>query len=294
MGKGKRTTLAAFVKRQPERQTIILRNDLPDNFYNLTDQQKRKAEKDGGMNDYILIKRTNNNALRVSRVYARVKRKGRRYYIFREVDQLFSIHNNKIFTENAFLNINGGLMDKILKAMGVSFELTTVINKIDYTNLNKQTLKSILVGTVYSEETFWKRKMSTSFQLKGVAWKDFRTIMQQCTLPFSDISDLKDFTTNYAYSFRRVARAIEERDFDFLRLVHDMLCYAVSEGTNINLKWSAKRMEAEHPAPTFSFADVITAGGTLSPPSTSRLPAIITENSSTPSSVAATSTGALS
>jgi len=103
-------------------------------------------------------------------------------------------------------------------------------------------LRSVLIKTIYNEETLVKAIGRRCFHLKKFSWKNLRKFL--CHGPNVSINDLRDFTTNVEKSIDVLVNTPEFSDD--AKLLKDSLDTAAQLNLKINLTWSKKRLAEEH------------------------------------------------
>ena len=101
-------------------------------------------------------------------------------------------------------------------------------------------LKSILIGTIYNEETLYKAIARRLFHCKDISWRNMREYCQLAAYDMISFIDLMAFTKNINVSITTYVNSSNKQ------LYRDLLTYAVSNNQTIDFNWSANRLNAEH------------------------------------------------
>lgn len=106
--------------------------------------------------------------------------------------------------------------------------------------LNKSILKSVLINSIYNQETFYKA-IAKRVHHVDVSWKTMRAYTADQGYSIS-VADLRCFTVNVENSIKRWVEA----DFGLKQLLKDLLRSAVKLNQKVDFNWSIKRIEQEH------------------------------------------------
>lgn len=169
-------------------------------------------------------------------------------------------NGNRIFTHTdgstfIFLKPRGGRIQNassndirdFLKLMGIAWAKDIAErNEYAYPLSKVSVLKSILTGSIHSEETFWKFVSRRLYGVKDVNWKVFRDYyigLNHYNFR-TPIGDLRDFTADTENSMHRILALKDQED---ISLVEDVVASAVKLDERVNVgKWSINRINEHH------------------------------------------------
>lgn len=102
-------------------------------------------------------------------------------------------------------------------------------------------IKSILIGTIYNQETFYKAVATRIYGVK-VSWRTVRDYFNNERISFNLI-DLKCFTKDVEKSMKVI---MNTKAGDMGTLLWDVLQSAIKLNEVVDFTWSEKRLRAEH------------------------------------------------
>lgn len=126
-----------------------------------------------------------------------------------------------------------------LSICGITW-VTDLPNNVIHFLRKKSILKSVLIKTIYNQETFYKAIGKRMFKLNNVGWRTIREYLtSNC---FISIFDLNDFTKNAETSIKVFVEASASKR----TLLSDLLNCAVQLNEVIDFSWSDNRIQEEH------------------------------------------------
>lgn len=239
--KQKALTLKQFIASIPEGNRIISDQDLPENFKDLSWEQK-----------YKYVKYPTNIRIRVinvnkEHIYWAIKNKSVR----RVGNQIFpQVTNTGIYVyiksnEVCVRNLDSAHVETFLHDFGIEWFKDIPKGIIANYFTKSSVLRAILTKRIYSEETLYRFIASRLYHLKDISWRAVRTYCKGLVdgySPFTGISiyDLKCFTKNVEKS---ITTYVESTDRNTLR---DLLQCAAELNEVVDFTWSKKRIYEEH------------------------------------------------
>ena len=106
---------------------------------------------------------------------------------------------------------------------------------------NKSIFKSILINSIYNQETYYKAIGKRVFKCNDLNWKSIRAYFN-IEYAHINLNDLKYFTVNANNSLDVWLHS----DYEKRRLLYDLLSSAVKLNQKVNFNWSDKRINEEH------------------------------------------------
>lgn len=164
-----------------------------------------------------------------------VVRKGNKFYVKSTPTQYIWISPTE-----ANIKCSGEEKKNFLNACGFHW-LDEIPNDIVNRFFTSSIIKSILIGTIYNQETFYKAVASRIYGIK-VSWRTIRDYFNSRRISFNLI-DLKYFTKDVEKSMK-VIMNIEAGDMG--NLLWDVLQSAIKLNEVVDFTWSEKRLKAEH------------------------------------------------
>ena len=172
-----------------------------------------------------------------------VRRTGNRFYVDSKV-------TDSIYISPTELRVKCSPVEKrrFLELFGISW-FTELPDGIISRFFTGSILKSILIGTIYNQETFYKAVANRIFHVK-VSWRLLREFFQDYR-PYFSVTDLYYFTKNFEDSIKMIinlSNHVKDIPFDpnRMNLLWDMLQCAVKLNEKIDFNWSDKRLKEEH------------------------------------------------
>ena len=159
-----------------------------------------------------------------------------------------SIPMNYIWISPTEMNVkcSGEAKRKFLNLCGITW-FNELSNAIIYHFFTPSIIKSILIGTIYNQETFYKAVGRRIFKV-NVPWKLLRKFLDDQRIYFN-INDLKCFTKDLVKSLE-VLVSIPYNDNTYIGpkqgLLHDVLQSAIKLHEVVDFTWSDARLRAEH------------------------------------------------
>jgi len=243
----KRTTLKAFIKDFSSKHEsgdvtegnhffgpyVTFTNNIPENISSLPYKEALKFE---GTSKTSFILSVKDNHIYYARKQSIVNRSGRTFYITSHIEQYIYI-DEKTVKVNCDSNLVLDFFTNVCK------ERPIVDSKDGCTCsflLKPSIFKSILIGTIYNEETYYKAIAKRIFKCKELNW---RLLKEYCKFNRAiDLKDLEVFTTDINNNLR----AYLDASYEDRILMEDLLKCAVKLDQIVKFTWSKKRMESEH------------------------------------------------
>jgi len=230
-------TLKEAIKKFPSSKQIIISNNLPNNFNELSYVDKVGLV--GYDKSYAIIS-VKDDKLFFGIKTLTVDRYGKNIFTTSKWSDVITIEGNKVKS-----NCNPNHIRFFYSF--IDFPLINDLKNRSAAQLCKPfMIKAILCGKVYSQETFYKEWMSKSYHLKGFDWRLFKKYIDSRT-GFS-VLDLKLFTKDLRESMT-VLVDLSEREIwigSKYTLLKDLLDSAVKLGEVVDFTWSSRRMNEEH------------------------------------------------
>lgn len=205
---------------------------LPENLNEMTWEQKLQSMR-LSVNKKVLSVKEDSIYFAYYQLY--IHRVGRKF--FKD-----SIRRQFIYFDNkeATVSCSYDFIKDFLNYCNITWHRDIPQNVIE-TYFNKPSiLRSILIGTIYSEETLYKAIARRCFHCKEISWRNMRAY---CELPsYERVSfiDLMEFTKNINDSIVAYVNSSNKQ------LYRDLLRYAISDNEILNFKWSCNRLNAKH------------------------------------------------
>ena len=227
-------TLPQAVKLFPKSWSEILNNTIPDDFYNLTWEQKYKNLKSYNQAYYCSNK---NGKIFFGFRTKTLCRSGRKFYPKIDWSNTIVIDGRRISTHK--LTISG--LCKFASVIGIDLKFVHTLP----TNLKRYLVKECVIADilrkkVYNEETLCKCVLSKIYHLKGFDWKLFFNYNNNCN--YLSIPDLQAFTKDLAKSISVLVREGEYYNPTY----RDLLDCAIQLNETVDFTWSKKRIQEEH------------------------------------------------
>lgn len=177
------------------------------------------------------------------KVYARrLHFAGRKYFVKNEEVCWFVYKNGKFYGHSleCVLDNSDGVHAEIFHEIGLDW-MRDIERPLMLLASKRTILKSILGGTIYSQETLVKAIGKRLYKLKRFSWRVLRDYLIKRNACLS-ICNIRDFTVNVDVSLQKLTMCDEE----LYRLMTDMIHMAAIEDKVIDLSWSRKRLQTEH------------------------------------------------
>lgn len=227
-------TLPQAVKLFPKSWSEVLNNTIPDNFYNLTWEQKYKTYSDSHNCVYYCSNKDGKIffGLRAKTIC----RSGNKFYPKIDWTNTIVIDGRKIFTNK--LSLIG--LRKFLSIIGIDLKFENNLPESLQTCLLKEcVIADILRKKVYNEETLCRCVLSKIYHLKGFDWKLFFKY-KDCS-NYLSIPDLQSFTKDLVKSM-----SVLVHDVHYNPIYRDLLDSAIQLNEVVDFTWSERRMREEH------------------------------------------------
>jgi len=227
-------TLSQAVKLFPKSWSEVLNNTIPNNFYNLTWEQKYKTYSDSHNCVYYCSNKDSKIffGLRAKTIC----RSGNKFYPKIEWTNTIVIDGRKISTNK--LSLIG--LCKFLSIIGIDLKFENNLPESLQTYLLKEcVIADILRKKVYNEETLCRCVLSKIYHLKGFDWKLFFKY-KDCS-NYLSIPDLQSFTKDLAKSM-----SVLVHDVHYNPIYRDLLDSAIQLNEVVDFTWSERRMREEH------------------------------------------------
>lgn len=226
-------TLPQAIKLFPESWSKVCDRNIPDNFYNLSWEEKLNYV--GRWNSTYYCSNKNGKLFFGLRLKV-IKRVGKKFYP--EINW-----TNTIVVEGTKISVNklslSGLLT-FLRIIGIDMTFITSSNQIATYSLKSCVIADILRKKVYNEETLCRCILSKIYHLKGFDWKLFYKYTK-CANNLS-IYDLKDFTKDITKSMQ----VLVNLGAVYKPIYQDLLSSAVKLNEVVNFTWSKRRIKEEH------------------------------------------------
>ena len=230
-------TLKEAIKKFPSSKQIIISNNLPNNFNELSYVDKVGLV--GYDKSYAIIS-VKDDKLFFGIKTLTVNRCGKNVFTTSKWSDVITIEGNKVKSNCNPNNIR-------FFYSFIDFPLMNDLKNRSAVQLCKPfMIKAVLCGKIYSQETFYKEWMSKSYHLKGFDWRLFKRYINSRT-GFS-VLDLKLFTKDLRESMT-VLSNLSEREMwmgSKYNLLKDLLNSAIKLGEVVDFTWSSRRMNEEH------------------------------------------------
>ena len=231
-----RTTLRALMKRYPKEKCFATpRISLVDLSY----EDKIELMNNNQYNNTHVYFNINDERIYYATFIDMVKRRGNKFFVNSTV-------NNSIYISPTEVRVKCDPQRKrdFLKLFGITWfeELPNAIISRFFTG---SILKSILIGTIYNQETFYKAVGKRIFQSK-VSWRLLKEYFEKDRAYFN-ITDLYYFTKNIDDSLREIIKQMDSNyNGDRVNLLWDVLQCAVKLNEIVDFNWSDRRLKEEH------------------------------------------------
>lgn len=232
-------TLPQALKEFPISWKEVFYNNLPEDFYNLSYEEKIKHLGHTTQTYYCSFK---DNRLFFGLKVITIKRSGKKFYPECSWNNVIIIENNKITTSK--LNDSG--VRKFISIIGLDLPFLLKHNfpaRLLNFITRPYVIADILRKKVYSEETLCKCILSKGYHLKGFDWKLFYEYTKLGLYDFLSILDLKDFTKDLTKSMQVL---VNQNEFYCNNTYRDLLNCAVKLNEVVDFTWSEKRIQQEH------------------------------------------------
>ena len=243
----KRTTLKAFIKDFSSKHEsgditegyhslgpfVTFTNNIPENISSLPYKEALKFE---GASKVSFILSVKDNHIYYARKQSIVNRSGRTFYITSHIGQYIYI-DEKTVKVNGDSNLVIDFLTNVCKERMVM----DLNDRFNYSFLSKPSIfKSILVGTIYNEETYYKAIAKRIFKCKELNWRLLKEYSKSNRS--INLKDLEVFTTGVNNNLR----AYLDASYEDKALMEDLLKCAIKLDQTVKFTWSKKRMESEH------------------------------------------------
>lgn len=227
-------TLPQAVKLFPKSWSEVLNITIPDNFYNLSWEQKYKNRNSWNSTYYCSNK---DGKIFFGLRTKIICRSGNKFYPKIDWSNTIVIDGKKISTHK--LNIAG--LYKFASVIGIDLNFTYALPVTLKKHLLKEcVIADILRKKVYNEETLCRCILSKIYHLKGFDWKLF--FNYNCCSNYLSIPDLQAFTKDLAKS---ISILVHEKE-NYNPIYRDLLNCAIQLNEIVDFTWSQKRIKEEH------------------------------------------------
>ncbi len=227
-------TLPQTVKLFPKSWSEVLHDNIPDNFYNLSWEQKYKNCKSYNSTYYCSNK---DGRIFFGLRTKTICRAGTKFYPKIDWADTIVIDGRKISIHK--LTFAG--ISKFVSIIGINLEFAHNLP----VNLRRYLFKECVIADilrkkVYNEETLCKCVLSKIYHLKGFDWKLF--FHYNNCINYLSIPDLQAFTKDLAKS---ISVLVHEGEY-YNPAYRDLLDCAVQLNEIVDFTWSQKRIKEEH------------------------------------------------
>jgi len=233
-------TLKEFVATWPQGVTVIrnINAERCKSFSELTMEEKwQYAENNWYLVNQLEVSRKGDNWYMYRRTVD-IRRRGVSFYPKSKLSMLVSIVDGKLSIRE--------ITWRHIYDLHPRYEWLSQITSSKFGGVvtNKTLLKEVLVGNITNPEAYYKWILKHTYRTDNIPWKLFRDYANSHMR--MSVYDLLDATINPKMTIEVWLAASKQNNWQFHRLLEDVIFTALRLGEKINPQWSEKRLQAEH------------------------------------------------